>query len=519
MKTKIPLPLILLLALLLTSCGGLRASATPGVSAFSPSPTPLPGAPEWPETCDPALQARAMRPGQSADWAALALNACYELKLDLGDDPGAYSGSARVTFTNRTGENLDELVFRTYPNAEKIYGGSLEVIAIRVEGESLDGRVFLDDGTGLRLALPSSMAPGEATTVEMDFRGHTPIDLQGFPQAYGIFNLATEPTVLTLANWYPILADWDEGGWRTDPVDGIGDAVVSETALYHVQIEAPEDWTLVTTGTRVESEITEGRATARFVSGPVREFLVLAGPAFVPLEEEADGVTVRHWGLPGGEARWQEALQATVHSLQVFGDRFGPYPYAELDVAAVPLDNASGVEYPGVFLLLDTLYGRNPQRPFYLGLVTAHEAAHQWWYGVVGSDVLRHPWQDEGLTTFSSSLYQEEHQPTFYEGTLQFYQQAVDQLGPSSADNALDQPVEAFQGRRSEYGPVVYEKGALFFQALRERLGDETFFAALQTYYDAFRFRQAEPGDLLAAFEGSCGCELDDFYREWGLTP
>ena len=33
--------------------------------------------------------------------------------------------------------------------------------------------------------------------------------------------------------------------------------------------------------------------------------------------------------------------------------------------------------------------------------VTIHEAGHQWWYGMVGSNEFEHAWMDEGLNTFS----------------------------------------------------------------------------------------------------------------------
>ncbi len=218
-----------------------------------------------------------------------------------------------------------------------------------------------------------------------------------------------------------------------------------------------------------------------------------------------------------GKARWAEALQATVDSLTIYEDRFGPYPYAELDVVAAPMKNAAGVEYPGVFLILDSLYLPNQERPFFLGLVVAHEAAHQWWYGVVGSDVLQDPWQDEGLTTFSSLVYQEVYQPDYYLGTRQFYEQVVDEFSSRAGDNGIGQPVTAFLNQENAYSVVVYDRGALFFEELRQQLGDEKFYAALQAYYNVNRFKLANPESLLMAFETACACDLDAVYTEWGV--
>jgi aminopeptidase N len=267
----------------------------------------------------------------------------------------------------------------------------------------------------------------------------------------------------------------------------------------------------------VDEQVRDKRATSRFVTGPVREFMLIASPAVTMEKAEVDGTMVRHWGLLGGEARWSESLRAAVDSLALFNQRFGPYPYAELDSVAVPLRNAAGVEYPGLIIMGASLYEPDEERPFLLGLVVSHEVAHQWWYGVVGNDVLEHPWQDEALAVFGSLVYQQEYQPNFYTGTLAFYRSEVELLGEETVDTGLGQSLEEFRANPGLYGPVVYEQGGVFFEELRSKLGEEVFFTALQTYYAQQRYRLAAPEDLLLSFELACNCELDEFYAQWGV--
>ena len=461
--------------------------------------------------CEVGNQAHAMRPDDIPDWRAISLGACYDLTLELNPDESTYRGTALVTLANQTGGPLADLVFRTYPNSDEIYGGALKIEGAAVNGNAVDGEVFQADETAYRLPLEEPLQPGETVQVEMAFSGRIPEDFDGLPTVYGVFNHNTSEQFISMANWYPVLAQNKAGQWITQEVVGNGDAVVSEAALYQVSIAAPEDWALITTGSELNR-------TGRFVSGPVRDFIVLASPNLTEITAEVDGTTVRHWGLPGGEGRWEQALDASANSMEVFNERFGAYPYAELDVLAAPLRNALGVEYPGVFLIGDRLYSDDPENDFWLSLVVAHEAAHQWWYGVVGSDVLVNPWQDEGLTTFSSSLYQEIYQPRYYEGTLNSYQETVSRVEQLYSDEelAIAQPLDSFQERGELYSPVVYQKGALFFQALREILGDRTFFDALQSYYLENHYGLVEPEALLEAFEEACECSLDDIYREWG---
>lgn len=495
----------------------------PGSPSPEESAAPSAGAGETPDlqagleavlaACGGQEQARALRPGSELEWGGAPFPACYDLSLELEDRP-EFKGRARVTLANQSGAALEELVFRLYPNADVIFGGVLRVLQARAGGESVQPEPLLEDGTALRLPLGRPLQPGAVLEVELEFEGRAPQDFGSSFGVYGVFNYSSRAGLMTLANAYPLLAAWEEGAWQYEPVNGTGDAVVSETALYRVEVRAPQGWAIAATGSALD-ESAQAAPALRVASGPVRDFMLVAGPGLVERQAEAGGVRVRHWGLAGGEDRWEEALQVALDSLAVFEERFGPYPYAELDIVAVPLRLASGVEYPGLVLIEQEEY--TAASTVFLGIVVSHEVAHQWWYAVVGNDVLEAPWQDEALTSFSSLLYQQEHQPAAYRGTLEAYREQLEFAGEATAGQSIFLPLEAYDTGPGAYSTVVYLKGALFFVELREELGEEAFFEALQDYYQAFRYRLVEPEALLEAFENACGCELDSFYREWGL--
>jgi hypothetical protein len=305
------------------------------------------------------------------------------------------------------------------------------------------------------------------------------VDLNDQEGAYGVFNFDSGDRVLALANWYPILAAWRDGDWQVEPVYGLGDAVVSETALYTVAVTAPKEWRIVTTGSEIGRTEQDEEAVHTFSSGPARDFAIVASLNFAGQQAETNGVLVRHWGLPGGkgvgkrlyrqrEMRWEFSTSAS-------GLPYAGWMWLRSRLAGF------GVEYPGLFLLERQLYGPDEEQPFLLGLVAAHEVAHQWWYAVVGNDVLAHPWQDEALATFSSLVYQEEYQPEVMAGTITHYQESRLMAEDSTGDTGIDQPVQAFLDRIETYSPVVYSKGALFFVDLRREIGEEAFFEALQS--------------------------------------
>jgi len=133
-----------------------------------------------------------------------------------------------------------------------------------------------------------------------------------------------------------------------------------------------------------------------------------------------------------------------------------------------------------------------------LEFVTAHEIAHQWWHGVVGSDSRAHPFQDEALAQYSAILYFEERH-----GAARATREADQQVASSyrmmrllgRPDAAVDRPVAAFSDPLS-YGGVVYGKGPYLYRALRRLLGDRPFFAAIRGYADQHRFAMAPPRAL-----------------------
>jgi hypothetical protein len=466
------------------------------------------------EACNQVDQESALVPGQVVDWNELELSTCYQLWMNLLQDRRGYEGKADITYTNESGDTQDDLVFRLYPNAEKVYSGELEVTSTWVDGTQILPDVFLPDQTGLRLPLIDPVKPGDTVVIEMEFQGRLNDGLESSPDAYGIFNYSQDEDVATYANWYPILAEWENGDWKAQPVSGVGDAVVSEVGLYLVEITTPQEIQVITSGMQINHSSTADSELYSFASGPVREFFVVSGTNFTSTQSETGGNLIKHWGLPGGEGRSGEALQATVDSLVVFGERFGPYPYRELEVVSAPMQLASGVEYPGLFLMRDDLYYPNSEQPYLLSLIIAHETAHQWWYGLVGSDVLTHPWQDEALTTFSSLLYLEQFQPQVYSGTVAYFTKLSNDLNQKLD---IGRPVSSFINSPEIYSPIVYSQGSLFFVELRDKIGDKDFFEALRSYFTNNIYHIAAPQDLLVEFSNACQCDLDEFFNQWGV--
>lgn len=464
-------------------------------------------------------ESAAVLPAFQADGAALGDIPQYDLSIDIDFNHAKFTGESRVTYTNLEAEVLDSLFFRLYPNGGKSYGnGNLQVEDVEVNGEHVEINLSLDD-TVLEVALSEPLDPGDTVQVDMNFSGSVPEDFDGqeTPAGYGIYNLSAD--VLALSGWYPQLAVYDDEGWNLDSVSAIGDSVYSDTAFYSVDVSLDDGITLAATGVEVDRKAQNSQTVYQYISGPVRDFFMVMSPDFMAASKMVDGTMVNSYYLPGHEQAGEIGLQVAGDSLAVFNQRFGAYPYTELDLIEAPMRNALGVEYPGIMLAVTSLYD-DPTQPSF-SVTVAHEVAHQWWYSLVGNDVLDEPWLDEALATYSSGVYMQDvlGQPA-YEGITAYWDDRYAAVVADNLDDLVTEDLKYFEGspEQKPYSTIVYSKGALALKAIREEIGDKAFFEALQNYYQANKYLIAVSDDLLASFEKSAGSSLDRLYEQWLYT-
>jgi hypothetical protein len=477
--------------------------------------TPLPPSHSVLEECNVDRQMAAMQPDQKIDWQKLNINACYDLRLNLSPDKHEYSGSEILTYHNNSDQDQLDVVLRTYANAQAGYGGSLNISKASLDGKPVSPQQLLPDNTAVRIQPEKPILKNSTVQIQLEFAGVIPQDFNS-KSVYGIFGWSEPGPAIALANWFPILADWENNASVVSPVLSIGDAVTSNIALYQVEVSLPETWKIATTGVEINTVSNAGITTHNFVSGPVRDFAIAASPNFTVQEEQVNNVRILLWGLPNTENAWSKALEVAKNSIITFTDRFGIYPYAELDIITVPLQNADGDEFPGLVFTRSSLYVDSGSSSYFTTVIS-HEISNQWWYAVIGNDVLNSPWQDESLATFSALLYFDQYSPSEYNGMLTYYNQRVNDFEKTNGKKLISDPVSAFSNNDKAYTITIYFKGSLFLVELRKQLGDDLFFKALQAYYQQNHYALTLPVTLLNTFQQTCGCDLSDFYRNWDI--
>jgi hypothetical protein len=432
--------------------------------------------------------------------------------IPASDEPGRIEGTLSLAYINVTSDEQRELYFRLYPNFEDYGGGSMALADVTVDGQAVVAAVG-DDASLAMIELPTPLAAGERTTVELSFATVIPNDPV---TSYGMFGYFSDTSSYNLAQWMPLLAGWDPAnGWLLDRPNSVGDPVFSNTAMFDITLAAPSDVTFVTSGQEVMSEPMGALTERQWVAGPVRDFVMSAGTDLQMMEQQAGETTIRSWYFSGYEEPAAVVLQYAFDAFAVYSEHFGAYPYKEMELVQTRLgDQAAGVEFPGLMYIGSIHYDPTSD---YLEFTVVHEVAHQWWYGLVGNNQYLHAFLDESMANASSMIYKEqvfgaEAADAWKRDFLKrpFLTALFGNLG----DQVVDQPSADFN-TNGPYGRIVYGKGALGFEEIRQSIGDDAFFTGLQQYVAEHRFGIAQPQDLLAALEAASGQNLDDLWAHW----
>ncbi|MEJ5200101.1 MAG: M1 family metallopeptidase, partial [Anaerolineae bacterium] len=437
---------------------------------------------------DPLADYRpSLRPGVVVDASLVAAMPRYSITVVIDPPNHAYTGTQEVWIPVTGTTAWNDLYFRLYPNLPQ-FGGGLEVRGMRVN-DVVVNYSYEAEGTALHVALPRSLLPGQEAHVWMSFIGKAQ---ERKPGTYTIFG--ANEGILSLTNFYPILAGRRDTTWALDIASPLGDVGFHDASLYRVEATIPADQVVASTGVTVTETARNGWITRRYVHGPAREFTLMTSPRFQWAERDAYGTLVRSYFLPEDVEGGQLALHYAVAALQIYSDQFGPYPYRAMAVVEAPL-TFRGMEFPGLSLIGNQTYNRYRQD---LENLVVHEVAHQWWYNQVGSDQTLNPWLDEGLAEWTMYAYYLARYGYLAAERLreQRWQAPVRYAVQTNTDRPIGLPVKAYG--REDYERTVYAKGALFFATLRDEIGAEAFQKLLREYLTRYRWRIATPQDFQA---------------------
>ncbi|MGG2015254.1 M1 family metallopeptidase [Bacillus sp. S10(2024)] len=414
-------------------------------------------------------------------------NPNYKMSVYYDSINHTIQGKMTVTFTNNTRTQLNELYFNLWGNEEtsKENGGIMSVSNVKVNGKTAK---FAVDSTALHIS--SVQIPNnQKSTVSMDFVVRVPERQDRF---------GWNKNTASLGNWFPILAVYDKEGWNVDAYFPYGESFYSLTGDFDVTLMTEKDQVIATTGTETgQPHISGNLATHHYKAEQVRDFAIEMDPAYKVKQKKVNNVNVNVY-YTDEQAKYADSmLEAGIESIKLFSDRFGEYPWPELDIVGME-GWFGGMEYPQLTMIS---IAKNPSQEWVKN-VTAHEIGHQWFYGIIGNNEHDEAWLDESFASFAAALYSKE----------------LDQLKAEPVgDYHLSYPVSTFAERAAEggieaYYKMIYGYGSRTVNDLRLELGDEVFYKAMKDYFNEKKFGVSTTKDFIQIMEKSTGRDLANFF-------
>jgi hypothetical protein len=449
-------------------------------STFTPPPpsdTPLPTL-EFTATTLASPTAPAASARTQYTLYALLDYSGYELAVD-----------ETIRYTNQTGVALGELVLAVQPNLRD--GFTLENVL-------RDGSPLTYDLNGQRLtaSLPQALEPGAQITLAMRFRISIPAKIKEHPYGYDVDQV-------NLTDWYPFVVPYVMGqGWVLHEPGGMGEHLVYDAADFEVNIRTTQTGVVLATSGVPDSE-PNGEWTRYRLSG-ARSFAVSASDQFLVYDASAGAgaAQIRAYYYPGYETEGAAILNAAVRAVGIFEEKFGAYPYGSLSIIQADLND--GQEYDGLVFLATKFYNEyDGSARSNLVAIGVHEIAHQWWFGLVGSDQAMEPWLDEALCVYSEAIFYKFIYPNSADWWWNF---RVNWFGPSGYvdTNIYENPT--FRA----YVNASYLNGANFLEALNYRMGDDAFFQFLQDYASRYGRGHATAYDFFAVARQNTTEDISD---------
>jgi len=277
---------------------------------------------------------------------------------------------------------------------------------------------------------------------------------------------------------------------------------------FDLKLTVPEGYQAYANSPAVsDDERPDGRHRVTFATTAKMPTYLLAfaiGP-FEVLEGPQAPVPLRVIAPPGRAKLGQAALDMAVDHLKLMGEYFGtPYPYAKLDLVAVPnfgpgaMENAGLITFREELLLLGPGASAKARRD--VASVLAHELAHQWFGNLVTMKWWDDLWLNEGFATYMESEIVDRWDPeTRSDLELLAFAGRVMSLDALPSARRVRQPVANTYQAEEAFDGITYIKGASVLKMIHRWVGDDAFRTGVKAYLKEHAGGNASADDLFAA--------------------
>ena len=369
--------------------------------------------------------------------------------------------------------------------------GGLDIDSILLDKVNATSGLKVDYTRG-RLVLPDSAGPA-GRVVQIFFK--TRIPELGDRLSYFRGNYL-------LDGWFPSPAILNnDGTWYNPTYSGFCE-LVGEYFQYEVNFAAPKGLVVVAALPPQSTADSGSFINYRYTLGPVHDFALVATGDYLTDSLAVGSTVFRFFYRPSEEPALASIIEASRKTYEYMSRQVGEYKYRYLTIALVDFAFMGGVELPGL-ICLSSPRGAMSFSNLYQSVVI-HEVAHQWFYGMLGSNQIETPWMDESIAgLFTEKILGAEWGK---EGNLIRFAgfkatngdfTRASQWSYGSGAGIVNRPAYSFVASQDYFG-TIYSKGALAAETFDNLLGDSLSSLFWREYFKRFLFKHPGNEDFLA---------------------
>jgi len=374
-------------------------------------------------------------------------------------------------------------------------------------------------GTILEVTLSKPILPGKSSVFTLNFDGQAPLQIR----RSGRNN--KEGVELSMAQWYPKMAEFDFEGWHADPY--IAREFHGVWGNFNVNITIDKNYILggsgyllnandigynyEEAGVKVTIPKKQKTLTWHFIAPNVHDFTWAADKNYIHDKLlRPDGVTLHflYKNNPNILDTWKQAQAKTSEIMDYYNKIVGQYPYKQYSVIQ---GGDGGMEYAMCTLVL----GEGKLDGF-IGLI-AHEMGHSWFQHILASNESKHGWMDEGFTSFIEDLAVNDLAEKKVANPFASAYKGYYFLANSDKEQSLSTHADRFDSNQP-YSISSYNKGEIFLSQLIYLIGKDNLMKTLKRYYADFQFKHPTPNDIKRTAERVSGANLDWYLTDWTET-
>ena len=374
-------------------------------------------------------------------------------------------------------------------------------------------------GTILEVTLAKPILPNSKTTFTLDFDGQIPVQIR----RSGRNN--SEGVELSIAQWYPKIAEFDFEGWHADPY--IAREFQGVWGDFDVKITIDKNYILGGTGyLQNPNEIGYGyqdedvkvrlpkktkTLTWHFYAPMVHDFAWAADKNYLHDVVKGPNNVDLHFlykNNPKIIDNWKALQPKMVKAMAIFNNAVGEYPYKQYSFIQ---GGDGGMEYA----MCTFMFGNGKFENLF-GTAT-HEMGHSWFQHILASNESKHPWMDEGFTSYIEDLALNEINEKKKENPFESAYKAYYKLVESGKEQSQTTHGDRYDENKP-YSVSSYSKGEIFLSQLEYVIGKENVAKTLKKYFQDFKFKHPTPNDIKRTAERISGANLDWYLTDWTQT-